>query len=500
MTDSHEPPRETAAAVSPGAPSLDSPTAAGSTAAPVAREAGLHRGLSSRQVAMIGLGCTIGTGLFLGSSISVKLAGPAVILSFLGGAFIALTVMWALAEMSVEHPTAGAFGVHAEMYLHPWAGFAVRYTYWLCLVVVVGSEVVAAAIYCQYWFPHVPPWLWIAGFSLAMIYVNTLSVENFGSIEYWFAMIKVVTIVVFLVLGAALLLGLGFPRIGAKNYTAFGGFFPHGFAGVALGVTMAIFSYLGLEIVGATAGEAADPKIAVPRALRRTLYTLVLFYVGGLAVVVGIVPWTQLGFGESPFVRVFETVGIPAAGHVMNFVILSAALSSATCNLYFTSRLLFSLSRGGYAPSILGRLSKRGMPVASVLASSVGMVAALILAQLFKNTAFLFMIGVAFFGGPFVWIMTLLTHLAFRRATRRASRKYLRIAPRGPYSSLCGVIALLGVLVSTWWIPDFHVTLLAGPPWLLFITFCYFAWKETKHAPPQPAGPMRSAVTTEAQR
>jgi amino acid transporter, AAT family len=449
----------------------------------VQRESGLRRTLSPLQVSMIGLGCTIGTGLFLGSAIGVNLAGPAVILSFLGGALIALTVMWALAEMSVEHPTAGAFGLHAEMYLHPWAGFAIRYTYWLCLVVVIGSEVVAAAIYCQHWFPNIPPWLWIAGFSIAMIYVNTLTIESFGTFEYWFSMIKVVTVVVFLILGAALLFGFGFPRIGAANYTAHGGFFPHGWSGVGLGVTMAIFSYLGIEIVGTTAGEAADPQVAVPRALRRTLFTLVLFYLGGLTVVVGIVPWNQIGLGESPFVRVFETVGIPAAGHIMNFVVLTAALSAATCNVYFTSRMLFSLSRGGYAPASLGRLSKRGMPVAAVFASSIGMVAALILSHLFQNTAFVFMIGVAFFGGPFIWIMILATHLAFRRANSRANKKIVRFAPPGPWSSLFGLAGLLLVLLSTWWIPSFHVTLLAGPPWLLFITLCYFAWKRAHRTP-----------------
>src|SRR5258705_6783350 len=149
------------------------------------REAGLYKRLSSRQVAMIGLGCTIGTGLFLGSAISVKLAGPAVILSFAAGAAIALTVMWALAEMAVEHPAAGSFGLYAEMYLHPWAGFAVRYTYWLCLVMVVGSEVVAAAIYCQFLLPHAAAWFWNAGFSVLLLLINTLSIENFGSIEYW---------------------------------------------------------------------------------------------------------------------------------------------------------------------------------------------------------------------------------------------------------------------------------------------------------------------------
>jgi L-asparagine transporter-like permease len=221
--------------------------------------------------------------------------------------------------------------------------------------------------------------------------------------------------------------------------------------------------------VGTTAGEAADPKTAVPRALRRTLSTLVLFYIGGLAIVVGIVPWNQIGLGESPFVRVFETVGIPAAGHIMNFVVLTAALSAATCNVYFTSRLLFSLSRGGYAPAGLGRLNKRGMPVAAVLASSVGMAAALVLSQLFKNTAFEFMIGVAFFGGPFIWIMILITHLAFRRATSRAKKNILRFAPPGPWSSVLGLIALVGVLISTW---------------LIFITLCYLAWKRTSPLPP----------------
>jgi L-asparagine transporter-like permease len=447
-------------------------------AAAVEREAGLHRRLSTRQVAMIGLGSTIGTGLFLGSAISVKLAGPSVIVSFFIGAIVALPVMWALAEMSAAHPAAGAFGVQAEMYLHPWAGFAVRYTYWFCLVIVVGSEVVAAAIYCQYWFPHVPVILWIAGFSLAMIYVNTLSINNFGVIEFWFAMIKVVTIVVFLVLGASLLLGLGFPRIGGANYTAYGGFFPGGWSGVGLGVVMAIFSYLGLEIMAATAGEAADPQVAVPRALRRTLLTLVIFYIGGLGIVVGIVPWNQIDLGQSPFVRVFETVGIPAAGHVMNFVVLSAALSSATCNLYFGARLLFSLARGGYAPAALGGLSKRGMPTAAVLASSLGMLAAMMLAQRLQNTkAFEYMIGVAFFGGPFVWIMTLITHVEFRRKMARMNQDFLRIAPGGSWSSLLGLAALFAVLISTWWVPSFHVTLLAGPPWLALITLCYFLFR-----------------------
>ena len=460
-------------------PALSTQPPPDDSAALLERESGLRRRLSSHQAAMIGLGSTIGTGLFLGSAIAVRLAGPAVILSFIGGTFVALTVMWALAEVSVAVPTAGSFGRHAEIFLHPWAGFAIRYTYWLTLVIVVGSEVVAAGKYCQHWLPDVPLWPFVTIFSAALIYLNTISIEDFGTTEYWFAMIKVVTVFIFLFLGAALLLGIGFPRIGAANYTAHGGFFPNGWSGVGLGVTMAIFSYLGLEIVGTTAGEARDPQVAVPYALRRTLFLLMLFYVGGLAIVVGIVPWNQIDLGESPFVRVFDAVGIPAAAHIMNFVVLTAALSSAACNLYFGGRLLFSLARGGYAPAALGRLNKRGMPLAAVLGSSTGMVAALVLSYYFADTAFVFMIGVAFFGGPFAWIIILLTHLAFRRKVAQEKRAILRFAPPGPWSSLFGLIALLGVLLSTWWVPNFRITLLAGPPWLLFITLCYLATKKS---------------------
>ena len=441
------------------------------------REAGLHRSLTPRQLSMIAIGGAIGTGLFLGSAISVKLAGPGVILSYCAGALIALTVMWALAEMSVAHPVAGSFGVFAEMYIHPWAGYVVRYTYWLCQVVAIGSEVVAASIYCKLFFPGVPSWLWIAAFSASLVYVNARSVASFGSFEYWFAMIKVVTISVFLVLGAALLFGVGFQRIGAVHYTAHGGFLPHGWTGVWLGVAMAIFSYLGLEVVAVTSGEAAHPEIAVPRAMRWTLLRLGIFYIAGLSVVVGVVPWNQVDLGESPFVRVFQTVGIPSAAALMNFVVLTAALSSVNCNLYLTSRMIFSLARGGYAPSALGSLSRRGTPVPALLVSSVGMLAAIVLDHWFHETAYVYMLGSAFFGGIFVWIMILVTHLAFRRAAARAPNPPRRFVPPGPWGSLSGLAALIGVLISTWCIPDLRITLKAGLPWLAFISVCYLGWR-----------------------
>lgn len=446
----------------------------------VARESGLQRDLTPAQLAMIGLGSSIGTGLFLGSAIAVKLAGPAVILSFVAAACVALPMMWALAEMAAAHPAAGSFGLYAEMYLHPWAGFAIRLTYWLCMLAVVGSEVVAASIYCRFWFPATPSWIWIALFSTVILYVNTTSVGNLGAFEYWLSMVKVITILVFLVLGAALLFGVGFPKVGFANYTAFNGFVPHGWKGIGLGVTLGLFSFFGIEVVGSTAGEATDPKVAVPKALRNTVSLLVLFYVAGLALVVGIVPWTQIGMGESPFVRVFQTVGIPAASHIMNFVVLTAALSSAVANLYFAARLAYSLARGGYLPATLGRLSGKDMPVIAVLVSGCGMVAALILSKYFQDSLFVFMIGLSTFGALFAWLMTLLTHLAFRRYHRRHAKPYLQLGPAGPWASLAGFAAVLAVMLSTWWVPGFRITLLAGVPWLAVLTVCYFVWSRSK--------------------
>ena len=446
------------------------------------RESGLRRNLTPRQLSMIALGGSIGTGLFLGSAISVRLAGPGVILSYAAAGTIALCAMWALGELTVAHPVAGSFGVHAELYIHPWAGFAVRYSYWLAQVINIGSEVVAASIYCRRWFPNLPGWLWIAAFSIALVYVNARSVASFGEFEYWFAMLKVVTITFFLILGAALLFGIGFPRIGTANYTEHGGFLPNGWVGVGLGAAIAVFSFLGIEIVAVTSGEARNPETALPRALRWTLARMGIFYIGGLAVVVGVVPWNQVGnkLELSPFVRVFDAVHIPYAAGVMNFVVLTAALSSVNCNLYLTSRMLFSLARGGYAPAGLGRLSKRGTPVTALLVSSAGMVAAFFVNHWFPSTAYIYMLGAAFFGGIFIWLMIFITHLIFRRRTAHWEHPPMRIAPPGPWSSLFGLVALTAVLISTWWVPGLRITLTSGLPWLVFISLCYLVWRKTR--------------------
>lgn len=438
-----------------------------------AREDSLARKLTPRQLSMIALGGAIGTGLFLGSGISVRLAGPGVILAYFLGAFIALFAAWALAEMAVAHPVAGSFGVYAELYLNSWAGFTMRLSYWVAQVIAIGSEVVAAAIYCAYWFPHVPGWFWVAAFSVGLLAANAWSVSSFGEFEFWFALIKVATIVLFIVVGAALLFGLGpLEPVGFRNYTQHQGFLPNGLTGVLLAMTLAVFSFFGVEVVAVTAGEAQDPQRTIPRALRSVFWRLSLFYVGAIALVVGLVPWTQAGIDVSPFVRAFETVGLPAASSIMNFVILTAALSSANTNLYLTSRMLFSLSRGGYVPERLGQLTRRGIPLAALLVSSVGMVTAVLAEKFFPRQAYLYMIGAAFFGGLYVWIMIFITHLAFRRH-HRGNAKLATFMPAFPAPTMLGLIGLGTVTLATWFVPGFGITLISGLPWLALISLIY---------------------------
>ncbi len=389
----------------------------------VANEQGLARQLSERQLSMIAIGGAIGTGLFLGSALAVRTAGPGVILSYILASGIALLLMYCLSEMAVAHPTAGSFGVYAELYLSPWAGFVVRYTYWAAESIAIGGEAVAAAIYTQWWFPHTPTWAWVVFYSGVLIFVNARSVGAFGTFEYWFSMIKVSAILVFIILGAAILFGVHQQRpIGLENFHVNGGFLPRGWLGVWLAMAFVIFSFVGTEIVAVTAGEAKDPQKSVPRAMRTMLVRLVIFYVGAIAILVGVIPWTQIQPGQnitiSPFVRVFDVMHIPAAAHIINFVVLTAALSSMNCNLYLATRMVFSLSRGGYAPAVLGRVSKRGTPIPALMVSAVGLAAATGFAVWLPGSAYVYLFGIALFGGLFVWLMIFVTHLSFRKHWR----------------------------------------------------------------------------------
>jgi len=427
----------------------------------VQNEQVLARQLSALQQAMMALGGAIGTGLFLASGLAVNIAGPAITLTYLLVAVIALLLGSALAEMAVAHPTAGAFGVYAEIYVSPFAGYAVRVSYWLMEVVATGGQLIAASIYMAYWFPSIPGAVWVLAFAVALIVVNARVVGQLGTVESMLVLIKIAAVGLFVVVATLTLFGLtGSPAIGLQHLTDRGGFMPFGISGVWLGSCFVIYSFIGVEIVGVTSGEAADPSRTIPTAMRRMVIGLSVIYIVTIMLLVALTPWNELGVGESPFVSVLTRLRIPYAAGVMNFVVLSAALSSANANLYIMTRTMFSLARAGFIPRALGNVTEQGTPLAGLLVSGAGLGVAVLVQALWPQSAYVWFFGVALFGALFVWLMIFVTHIAFRT----------RALPPG---SFVGAALIGAILVSTWWVPALRSTLIAGGPWMLLLAVGY---------------------------
>ncbi|WP_029332328.1 amino acid permease [Exiguobacterium oxidotolerans] len=450
----------------------------------------LRRDLKTRQLTMIAMGSAIGTGLFLGSGLAISLAGPSVLISYAIGAFIVLLLMGCLAEMTVAHPTSGAFGTIAERYISPYAGFLVRYSYWVANVLAIGVEVSAIAIYMKYWFPDVPGYLWILLFAAALIYINATTVHTFATFEYWFSVIKISAILMFIVLGAYLIFGSPSPEIGPQNFTNAGGFLPFGISGLWVAVFISLFSFIGTELIAVTAGEAKDPDVAVPKALKATVFRLSTFYVLTIAVMLMIVPWQQAGgIDQSPFVKVMQLLSIPYAGGIMNFIILTAALSAMNSQLYASTRMMYSLSKATYAPRIFSRLNAKGVPLFALGVSTLGIfLAAVISSQ--SSVSYPFMMGISMFGAIFTWFMIFISHLYFRKAWERDGGRKLPVRMMGyPYLTALGAILLVALVITTWF-TDFQIVLKFGIPWLIFLTIAYAFWK--RNHPPQADQQKRS--------
>lgn len=432
----------------------------------VRNEQVLARQLSTAQQMAMALGGAIGTGLFLASGLAVNVVGPAVILSYLIVAGLSLLLGRAVTEMAVAHPTAGAFGVYAGMYISPFAGYAVRVSYWLMQVIATGAQLVAASIYMRFWFPEVPGALWVLAFALVLIYVNSRAVGRLGTIESWLVLIKVVAVALFVGLAVLVVFGLtGGPAIGLRNLTGQGGFLPFGLSGVWLGCCFVIYSFIGVEIIGVTSGEAADPARTIPAAMRRMVLGLSAIYIVTITLLMALTPWNRLGVGESPFVSVLRDLGIPGAAGLMNFVVLSAALSSSNANLYLITRALFSLARAGFVSPALGAVTGRGAPVNALLVSSLGLAGAVLVRALWPDSAYVWFFGVALFGALFVWLMIFVTHIAYRKSAAGGATI--------PLGSWAGAALVAAILISTWWVPDLRSTLLAGGPWLLLLAIGY---------------------------
>ncbi|WP_019120424.1 amino acid permease [Brevibacillus massiliensis] len=443
------------------------------------RENGLKRDLKTSQLTMIAMGCAIGTGLFLGSGLAIQTAGPSVLLSYAIGAFIVLLLMGCLAEMTVAHPTSGSFGTISEKYMNPMAGFLVRYSYWVANVLAVGVEVSAVAVYMKYWFPAVPDIVWIALCAVLLIYINANSVHAFGTVEYWFSMIKISAIFGFILLGSYILLGTSEqPDIGPQNLVNDGGFMPFGWWGMWVAIFISLFSFLGTEMIAVTAGESKNPDVAVPKALKSTVFRLSTFYVLTIGIMLMIVPWKMAGIDKSPFVKVMEILNIPGASGIMNFIVLTAALSAMNSQLYASTRMMFSLAQGNHAPAFLGKTSRKGVPVSALAVSTLGIIIAAGINAILPDSSYAMMMGISMFGAMFTWLMVFVSHLFFRKKWMEMGGRQLPVKMLGfPYLTILGAVLLFGLMVSTWF-TDFKIMLQFGIPWLLFLSAAYFVWKK----------------------
>ena len=341
-----------------------------------------------------------------------------------------------------------------------------------------SSEAIAIGTYMRFWFPEVPVWLSAIGFSGALIWLNSRPVRNFASVEYWLTVIKVTAIMLFIVVGGSRILGLTGPSTGLHNVIGLpGGFMPNGFSGVWMGVLMALFSFLGLEFVVATAGEAENPREAIPAALRTMAARLFLFYILALFIILAFMPWTEAGakvVTQSPFVRMFGAAGIPYAADAMNFVVAIAALSAMNTSLYLASRMLFSLSRGGYAPALFGKLSAGGVPLAATLLSGGCVLLAGSLAML-TPLAYNYLFGIALFGGILTWSSILASHMVFRR--RHAAADLPVRMPFFPAAQILGLGLLAAITATMAFDREFwDVAVLAGAPWCVFVAVVYWLW------------------------
>jgi len=376
----------------------------------------------------------------------------------------------ALGEMSSLHPAAGSFGVYADTYLNHWAGFVSRYGYWFGVMIAVSAELVASATYMRHWFPRTPAAAWIAVFAALLLYFNLRAVHEFGDFEYWLSLIKVVVIAAFVLIGAALLFG---GKV-ESHYVNDGGFMPRGPLGPLLALSFVLFNYLGAEMVAISSGEARSTSDIV-RATYISFGVLTFAYVCASAVLVGVVPWNVVGVAQSPFVTVFEVARVPAISHLMNFVVLTAALSGANANLYAAARMVYSLAESGYAPAKLAELSSSGSPRNALIISASGIVIALIVEFATAQNAFLYIIGASLAGGMLAWCVALASHVAMRKKLSREEIAALPMrAPGGAAASVAAFAGIVLAVLSTWWVPESRITIVSAGPYLLILSVFYF--------------------------
>ncbi|MBY0085222.1 MULTISPECIES: amino acid permease [Brevibacillus] len=446
----------------------------------------LKRGLEARHIQMIALGGTIGVGLFMGSASTIKWTGPSVMLAYaIVGIFI-FFIMRAMGEMLYLEPSTGSFATFGHKYIHPLAGYMTAWSNWFQWVVVGMAEIIAVGTYMKYWFPDLPAW--IPGI-IAMVILgiaNLVSVKSFGEFEFWFAMIKIVTIVLMIIAGFGLIFfGIGNDgiAIGLSNLWENGGFFTGGWTGFFFALSLVIGAYQGVELIGITAGEAKDPKKTLRSAIQNIIWRILIFYIGAIFVIVTVYPWDQLQAIGSPFVATFAKIGITAAAGLINFVVITAAMSGCNSGIYSAGRMLYTLGVNGQAPKVFTKLSSNGVPLLGTIGVLIGLGIGVILSYIAPENLFVYVYSASVLPGMVPWFVILISQIRFRKAKGAEMDNHPFKMPFAPVTNYLTIAFLIMVLIGMWINDETRVSLIAGIVFLAIVVISFFTLGINKAVP-----------------
>lgn len=431
----------------------------------------LKRDLKNRHVQLIAIGGTIGTGLFLGSGKAIQLAGPSIIFAYLIVGIAIFFVMRALGELLLSNAGYQSFTDIAEDYLGPRAAFVTGWTYWFCWIMTAMADVIAVGVYVQYWFA-IPQWVPAVICLIILLLLNLLSVKNFGEMEFWFALIKVVTIIALIAIGVILLV-MGFKTdagmVTVQNIWGHGGVFPNGISGFLLSFQMVVFAYVGVELVGVSAAETSNPEKNIPSAINKIPLRILFFYVGALVALLCINPWTELNPSESPFVKTFSLVGIPIAAGVINFVVLTSAASACNSGMFSTSRILYNLGKNDQAPSRFAKLNKNHVPSNALFISTLVVSVGALLSKLIPEQAFGIVTTISAICFIWVWGVVLICHLRYKKTQPQLHAKSTFKAPFTPFINYVVLTLFAIILIIMLFAEETRPALLLTPLWFVLL-------------------------------
>jgi D-serine/D-alanine/glycine transporter len=441
----------------------------------------LKRDLKNRHVQLIAIGGTIGTGLFLGSGKAIQLAGPSIIFAYLIVGIACFFVMRALGELLLSNKGYQSFTDFAEDYIGPWAAYVTGWTYWFCWIMTAMADIIAVGVYVQYWF-HIPQWIPALVCLILLLGLNLLTVKLFGELEFWFALIKVITILALIIIGVILLV-IGFQTdsgtVTVKNLWGHGGFFPNGISGFLLSFQMVVFAFVGVELVGVSAAETSNPQKNIPSAINKIPLRILFFYVGALIILLCINPWTELNAANSPFVKTFSLVGIPIAAGIINFVVLTSAASACNSGLFSTSRILFNLGSHEQAPVKFAKLNKNHVPSNALFISTLVLSAGALLSKLMPEQAFGIVTTISAICFIWVWSIILICHLRYKKSRPDLHGKSIFKAPFTPFINYV-VLTLFALILIIMLIAEAtRAALLMTPLWFILL-FTLYSFKRKK--------------------